>query len=247
MVFFIIDNGFILYVDNCYILIDHCNMKRITSACLCVIGIFMALLLSNCTTTRQNDFSRYNFSLKDTLSIFLINNGDDRYFCVPIQYVGDYQISGFEFDNGNITVGAYEILFKKDDINISVYLNEDVADDWNSDGEFNLIYLEENGRVLTSKMREPLAAKRETGEKLNHYYIFIEKHLTINEMRNIVKEYEKGNVFSKMSVWYDITIDNELQPGTGLLDNFELYNGPAMDTSWFPPNLNFFIAKYLQK
>ena len=31
-----------------------------------------------------------------------------------------------------------------------------------------------------------------------------------------------------------------------MLDDFELYDGPAIDPAWFPPNLNFFKAKYLQ-
>jgi len=82
---------------------------------------------------------------------------------------------------------------------------------------------------------------------MNHYYIFIEKYLTYNEMKKIINEYEKGNVNSRFSVWYDITIDNNEQNGSGLLDNFELYDGPALDPVWFPPNLNFFKAKYLQK
>ena len=49
-----------------------------------------------------------------------------------------------------------------------------------------------------------------------------------------------------MAVWYDIVIDNEEQNGSGMLDDFELYDGPALDPAWFPPNLNFFKAKYLQ-
>ena len=65
-------------------------------------------------------------------------------------------------------------------------------------------------------------------------------------MKNIINEYEKGNVHSKMSVWYDMTIDNEEQNGSGLLDDFELYNGLALAPAQFPPNLNFFKAKYPQ-
>jgi hypothetical protein len=48
---------------------------------------------------------------------------------------------------------------------------------------------------------------------------FIEKHLTGNEMKKIIDEYEKGNVYSKMSVWYDITIDDEKQNGSGMLED----------------------------
>ena len=217
-------------------------MKSKINACLCIMGLFAAIIFSNCKTARQ-----YDFSLKDTLSIFLLNNGKEHYFCIPVQYMGDYQIGGFEFDNGNILIGDYDILLKRDEINISVYLNEKADTDGNSDSNFNLIYLEENGKISISKMGEPLTVKNDSDEKLNHYYIFIEKHLTDNEMKNIIKEYEKGNVYSKLSIWYGMTIDNEEQNGNGMLDDFELYDGPAIDPAWFPPNLNFFKAKYLLK
>jgi hypothetical protein len=206
------------------------------------MGLFVTIIFSNCTTTRH-----YDFSLNNTLSIFLLNNERGYYFCIPVQYMGDYQISGFEFNNGNILIGDYEILLKRDEINISVYLNETADLDGNSDSGFNLIYLEENGGISISKMGEPLAIKHESDEMVNHYYIFIEKYLTDNEMKNIINEYERGNVYSKLSIWYDMTIDNEEQNGNGMLDDFELFDGPSIDPAWFPPNLNFFKARYLQK
>jgi len=96
-------------------------------------------------------------------------------------------------------------------------------------------------------MAEPLAVKNKSDYMVNHYYIFIEKYLTNNDMKNIVNEYKKGNVTSKLSIWYDLTIDNEEQNGSGILDNFELYNGLALDPDWLPLNLIFFKLKYLQK
>jgi hypothetical protein len=206
------------------------------------MSLFAVIDLSNCATMRQNDFSQYNFSLKDTLSIFLLNNGKGNYFCIPVQYVGDYQITSFEFDNGNILIGDYDVLFKREGVNIYVYLNETADENGAKDGEFYLVYQEEKGRVLVSKMAEPLA----NNYLMNHYYIFIEKYLTDNEMKNIINEYEKGNVYSRMSVWYDITIDKEEQNGCGMLDDFELYNGFALAPALFPPNLDFFKARYLQ-
>jgi hypothetical protein len=53
-------------------------------------------------------------------------------------------------------------------------------------------------------------------------------------------------VYSKFAIEYDITFDNEPQDGSGLLDDFELYNGLAIDPVWFPGNLNFFKAKYMK-
>ena len=213
----------------------------------CIISLFLVIIFSNCATKRQNDFSKYDFSLKDTLAIFLLNNEEDYYFCIPVQYSGDYQIGSFKFINCNILIGNYDILLKRNEVNISIYLNETANDDGNAVDNFNLIYLQKSGKILVSKMAEPLAVKSESDNTINHYYIFIEKHLTYNEMKKIVSEYEKGNVYSQFSVWYDITIDNNEQNGSGLLDNFDLYDGLAIDPVWFPPNLNFFKAKYLQK
>jgi len=223
------------------------NIKTKINIYICIIGLFTLVTLSNCVKTSQNDFSQYNFSLKDTLSIFLLNNEKGYYFCIPVQYAGDYQISRFEFDNGNILIGDYAILLERDEINISIYLNETADENGNSVEDFNLIYLEENGRVSVLKMTEPLTVKDKPDYMMNYYYIFIEKYLTDNDMKNIINEYKKGNVNSKLSIWYDLTIDNEEQNGSGMSDDFELYNGLALDPAWFPQNLDFFKAKYPQK
>jgi hypothetical protein len=222
-----------------------CMKKAKKNVNVCFIALLAALSFSNCATIRQKDFSQYNFTLKDTVSIFLIDDKKPPYFCIPVQYMGDYQIGRFEFDHGNILIGDYDILLKRDEINISVYLNEAADEDGGAIEGFNLIYMENNGRVSVSKMAEPLAPKSEP-DYLNHYYIFIEKYLTDNDIKNIVREYEKGNVNSQMSIWYDFSIDNEEQNGSGILDNFELYDGPAIDLASVFPNLNFFRAKYLK-
>jgi hypothetical protein len=210
------------------------------------MGLFASIIFLNCATTRKNDFSQYNFSLKNTLSIFLLNNEKGCYFCIPVQYIGDYQITRFEFDNGNILIGNYDILLKRDEVNISMYLNETADEDGNTVGEFNLIYLEKNGKVSVSKMTEPLAIKNNPDYIMNQYDIYIEKYLTDNEMKNIINEYKKGNVNSKLSVWYDITINNEEQNGSGMLDDFEFYSGPADEYVGLLPHFKFFRAKYLQ-
>jgi hypothetical protein len=185
-------------------------MKNTANKLWAVISIIIVIGFVNCAAARGNDFSQYNFSLKDTLSIFLLNNEKDYYFCIPIEYAGDYQFSDFQFNSGNILIGDYDILLKRDEVNVIVYLNETADEDG-----------------------------------MNHYYIFIEKYLTDDEMRNIINEYEKGNVYSRMSVWYDMCIDNEKQNGSGIMDDFELYNGIALEPAMFPPNLNFFKTKYL--
>jgi hypothetical protein len=154
--------------------------------------------------------------------------------------MGDYQISRFEFNNGNIQIGDYSILLNSDGLNISVYLNETANENGSTVAGFNQIYLEEDGKISISKMEELLAKKNESGYIMNHYYIFIEKHLTDNEMKAIIKEYEKGNVYSGLEIWYDLTIDNEEQNGSGMLDEFEFYDGLVINPVWLPENLNFF-------
>jgi hypothetical protein len=136
---------------------------------------------------------------------------------------------------------------KRDEVNISVYLNETANENGSTVAGFNQIYLEEDGRISVSKMAEPLAKKSESDYIMNHYYIFIEKYLTDNEMKAIIKEYKRGNVYSKLEIWYDLTIDNEEQNGSGMLDEFEFYDGFAINPVWFPQNLNFFKDRYLQK
>jgi hypothetical protein len=161
--------------------------------------------------------------------------------------MGGYQINNFEFVNGSVTIGDYEISLKRDEVKITVYLNETAEFEGNSDAGFNLIYSEENNNILFSKIDKPLAVKHEEDDKYNHYYIFIERHLNKAGEKKIIKEYEKGNIYSKFGIEYDITFDNEPQAGSGLLDDFELYDGLAIDPAWYPPNLNFFKVKYMKK
>jgi hypothetical protein len=222
-----------------------CMKKAKKSVNVCLVALLAALSFSNCATIRQKDFSQYDFTIKDSVSIFLLDNKKDPYFCIPVQYMGDYQIARFEFDKGDILIGGYDILLKRDEVNISVYLNEAADEDGSGIEGFNMVYLEQNGKVSVSKMAEPLAPKKDPDYQ-NHYYIFIERQLTNGEMKNIVSEYEKGSVNSQMSIWYDLTIDGEEQNGSGMLDNFELCAGPGIDLAAFFPNLNFFRAKYVK-
>jgi hypothetical protein len=116
-------------------------------------------------------------------------------------------------------IGGYEILLNRDDMNIDV---------------FEKIPCDENGNT--------------SGPDLifNQYNIILEKYLKNNELENIIKEYEKGNTYSKFYLEYTITIDNE-QGEYGYSDDFELYNGLVTFGSGFPPNLEFFRAKVLEK
>jgi hypothetical protein len=216
-------------------------MKGKSNIRLCIIGLFAAITSLTCATMSHN-----TISLQNTLSIFLLHNGNDYYFCLPVQYIGDYQIECFEFNKGSILIGDYEIPLKRNEITISVYLSEASDIYGNSNGVFNLIYAEENGAVLVSKMDEALATKNDPDYDMNQYNIFIEKHLTDNEMKNIIKEYKRRKTHSKMEIWYDITIDNEQQPGNGILDDFELHNESAQKEAVRSfPHFEFFRTKYM--
>jgi len=204
--------------------------------------LLTAVIFSNCTNSHNQ-----NISIKNSLSIFMLNNGKNYFFCIPVQYIGDYHIGNFQFDNGSVIIGDFEIPLKSEELNISVYLNETSDESGKTIGEYELIYKKENDNVLISKMKEPIAAKIESDYMMNQYNIFIEKYLSDNEMKKIIREYKKGNVDSKMSVWYNITIDNEEQAGCGMLDDFELHNEFAQQAVWALPHFKFFITKYLQK
>jgi len=222
----------------------HAKMLNNLKILLCLP---VMIIILNCATAQNTQHeSRYNFTLKNTLSIFMLNNEKGDFFCIPVQYMGDYQIQSFEFNKGNVQIGGYEISLKRENVNISVYLNKEAEETGGSDSGFNLIYLEENGNILMSNLSEPLAEKEPSGT-LNHYYIFIEKYLNDDDIKNITVEYEKGNVYSKLGIEYDLVIDNEDQFRSGIYDDFELCDGTAMDSAWFPPNLNFFKAEYLEK
>jgi hypothetical protein len=187
----------------------------------------------------------YNFSLKNTLAIFLLNDGENYYFSIPVQYIGDYHIGGFEFDTGYILIGNHEIPLSRDDLNIDVFVNEFSDESGRTDGEHNFIYSEKNGRILISKMDEPLTKNHEDDNMFNQYNIFIENIISNNDMENIINEYKKGNTQSRFYLEYTITIDNERIPGCGYLDDFELYNEAVQNPFWFPPNLEFFIRTRL--
>jgi hypothetical protein len=179
------------------------GMKKI----LCVTGLMATIFFFSCTAT-----SHYNFSLKDTLSIFLLNDGENDYFCIPVQYIGDYHVENFEFDNGFILIGDYKMVLEKDDVSIEMFVNE---------------HSDESGNIGESY-------------NLNQYNIFVEYILKKSDMDNIIKEYKKGNTYSKLYIEYSVTIDNEKMEGCGYSDDVELYNGPLGDSGWFPPNLEFF-------
>jgi hypothetical protein len=148
----------------------------------------------------------------------LLNDGKDYYFSIPIQYIGNYQIENFEFKNGFILIGGYEILLNRDDMVIDVFEKIPSDEVGNTNGA-DLIF--------------------------NQYNIILEKYLKNNELENIIKEYEKRNTGSKFFLEYTITIDNE-QGEYGYSDDFELYKGPVRPFgSDFPPNLEFFRNRVL--
>jgi len=225
------------------------NMKM--NSGLCIVGLVIVLFFSNCTSLAKqgsNPASTHNrvFSLNNTLSIFMLNNENKSLFCIPIQYLFNDHIGSFSFSHGSIIIGDYEMPLKTDDITISVYLNENADENGSSASGFNAVYMQEKGKIILSKMNEPLPPKQaDDTEKYNHYYIFIEKHLDDNDLANIHREYEKGNGDGRYEIWFDLVIDNEPQNGSGIMDDFELYDGIAIDPQLFPPNLNFFKAKYL--
>ena len=146
------------------------------------------IFLSACTTMPTSKLADFNFSLNNTLSIFLLNNNKGDFFCIPVQYIGDYQINKFEFLNGNLLIGNFDIPLTRENTIISIH-------------------------------------HYETDEALNQTDIFIEKYLTNEEKTSIVNEYNKGDIQSSISIWFDLIIDGLEQKDNGILDNFELVIG----------------------
>jgi hypothetical protein len=166
------------------------------------MGVFVAIIFSNCSNIRFN-----NIALKGTFpKIFLLNNGDNYYFSLPKQYIVINQFENIEFINGFILIGEYVILLKKDNINIDVFLNE--SSDLNgfiSESSY-IVYSEHNGKKLISKMKEPIEFSE---YQVIEYNINIEKHLDNNNIKNIINEYNKGNIVSYVYLKYRITINTE--------------------------------------
>jgi len=213
-------------------------MKKTSNIRLCVFILLAAIVLSNCAKTNIRQF---DFSLHNTVSIFLLENEAGFFFCIPVQYLGDFHIGSFEFTHGLIVIGEYEIPLLRDTVNVFVYLNQKTDDSGSLDSGFDLVFGKERGHVVVSIMNEPLSVQNvESDGTYIHYYIFIERFLNDHELERIKSEYAKGNVYS----WFDLIIDGEPQIGSGMADSFVLYNGPAPDAVFLFPNLNFFRAKY---
>jgi len=184
-------------------------MRKMINVLLSILILLTVMVFPGCGNTHTPDIF-----IGNSLSIFLLNNGNNYFLCMPVQYIGEYNISGFKFNNGSVTIGDIEIQLNRNELNIIEYMSE-TAD--------------------------------ESGNVMNKYDIFIERILTDNEMKSIKKEYKKGNINCMMSIWYDITVDNEEQTGNGMLDDFELHNEFAQGAVWVLPHFELFCTKYLQK
>jgi len=198
-------------------------MERKNSLYLCVIGIFTALIFSNCENAKK-----YDFMCQNTMSIDILNNGKNYYFSIPVQYIGDYQIENFDFKNGYVLIGDYKILLEKENVKINVLLNKQSDENGNTEGAFDTVYLEENGKILISKMDEPVI---KTDNVMNQYNINIERILNYDEIENIINEhknlnntnynYREGNTNSKINIEYKLTTDIDGEFETGMFDFFQ--------------------------
>ncbi|MCL2276564.1 MAG: hypothetical protein FWC21_01565 [Treponema sp.] len=222
------------------------SIKRIF---LYIFTLIAIIFFSGCASapvpifeqTRSNQ-RNYNFTLSNTVSVYMVNDDKNKqFFCFPIQYVFEYQMQSFDLTESFLIIGDYKIDINRNNANIYIYLDEesDISGVFDS-VDFKIIYIEEKGIINLSDMKKPLPAKL-SEDLVNHYYIFIERHLNENEMNAIVNEYKKGNFSSRAEIWYDIVIDNEPQLGSGIIDTFEIY---IHDPTYNIPNLKFFKTLY---
>jgi len=225
-------------------------MRTMKKLFLYVFILIAAVIFSGCASVkpalRQDARSKqhgYNFNLNNTLAVYMVNDEKNNpFFCIPVQYVFEYQMQSFELTDSYIMIGGYKININRNNSNVYIYLNEDTDALGNFDSiDFKIIYIEEEGIIHLSDMNEPLPVKL-SEDIMNHYYIFIERHLNENEYNAIINEYKKGNVSSGMEIWYDMIIDSEPQFGSGMLDTFEI---SVYDPTFGIPNLRFFKTMYL--
>jgi len=197
-------------------------MKR-NKIFFCIIGVFAAFISQNCESAQ-----RFEFICQNTMSVYILNNGNNYYFRIPVQYVGDYQIETFDFLNGYILIGDYKIPLERENVKINILMNKSSDEYGNTKGGFDTVYSQENGRIVISKLNEPVI-KNKTDYAMNMYNINIERILNKNEINNIINEYKnlenidynyrEGKTNSKMNIEYKITIDEEFE--AGMFDYFE--------------------------
>jgi len=197
--------------------------KRVSH--LYLLTLLTLSLLSACKPSPH-----YNFICRNTMSISILSNGKYRYFSIPVQYVGDYQIESFEFLNGYVLIGDYKILLERENIKINILLNKSANEDGKARGDFEAVYSEDKGKIKISKLDEPII-KDETDKTLNLYNMDIERVLSKDEIKNIINEYENlknidykyrtGNTNSKIGIEYKIKTDIDGEFETGMFDYFE--------------------------
>ena len=88
---------------------------------LFISGFLFSIYFPSCVTLPKRNFSDYNFTLNNTLSIFLLHNESGHFFCIPVQYIGDFQLNSFEFINGNILIGGFDVPLNRENTKISMY------------------------------------------------------------------------------------------------------------------------------
>jgi len=189
-----------------------------------LLALLAAFFLSACKPSPH-----YDFICKNTMSISILYNGKNHYFSIPVQYIGYYQIETFDFLKGYVLIGNYNIPLERNNIKINISLNKSAdANTFKAKGDFEPVYLEDKGKIITSKLAEPIT-KGETDKTMNLYNIDIERILSKDEIKNIINEYDnlenidykwrEGQTNSKIGIEYKITIDDEFE--SGMYDHFE--------------------------
>jgi len=136
------------------------------AACFFLLAFFAAFFFSACKPSPH-----YDFICKNTMSISILYNGKNHYFSIPVQYVGDYQIESFNFLRGYVLIGNYNIPLERNNIKINISLNKAAdPDTFKAKGDFEPVYSEYKGKIITSKLAEPIT-KGETDKTMNLYNI----------------------------------------------------------------------------
>ena len=171
--------------------------------------VFSILLFSSCSQERH-----YRFYPKNELSsiLYLSLFRLDKYFLeIGIYNIGNYQISNFEYYDASIKIGNHEIIFERDDISITVYINEpsDIYGELNTNQLKHIIHSEDLGSVYFSNLDEPIEIKYINDLLLNQYRFTFTKYIDDINLKYIINEYENNNIYTTVNLNYSIEINGE--------------------------------------
>jgi len=200
-----------------------------------IMYCFIIVIFSNCTTWETYNFrfnnpneTIFNRTIPDPF-ISLIKSGDNDYF-ISITHNKDTlsQIEKFEFIEGSIKIGDYEIKLNKEETDIFIDVNR----------MFNRVYYVISGVEYISKLSDSIEMENNS-QYINYTFGFTKRNITQEEINIIISEYKRGNKKTTLYLRYSININNELN----INEVINEYNIKVEITKW--NNVTASILRFL--